>query len=108
MNTSIKFTSCAHRRVVTSEALSSKIAHLETEIMPQSWPAQSKNGFWDLSASKKSQTVLFSKPIVLAGAANSTNLGEKSIFPRFLAYQSLGDQMLSGWEAYMPQASTAR
>ncbi len=58
---------CAHRRVVTSEALSSKIAHLETEIMPQSWPAQSKKGFWDLSASKKSQRVLFSKPIVLAG-----------------------------------------
>jgi len=38
----------------------------------------------------------------------STNLGVKSTFPRFRAYQSLSNQMLSGWEAYVPQPSTAR
>jgi len=34
---------------------------------------------------------------------DNANLGQKSIFPRFRAYQSFGDQMLTGWEAYEPR-----
>ena len=39
---------------------------------------------------------------------DSAKLGEKLIVPRFRADQFLGEQMLTGWEAYEPQASTDR
>ena len=68
-----------------------------------------KKWFWGtLYPSLALQTFLFSKPKISHRGHDSANLGEKSIFPGFRAYQSLGDQMLTGWEAYEPQASTAR
>jgi hypothetical protein len=69
----------------------------------------SKKWFWGtLYPSLALQTFLFSKPKIYHRGHDSANLGEKSIFPGFRAYQSLGDQMLTGWEAYEPQASIAR
>ena len=76
--------------------------------MPQSCPRRSKIGFGNLSPEFNPSSGPLLEAKFSHQGYDSANLGEKSIFPRFRAYQSLGDQMLTGWEAYEPQASTAR
>jgi hypothetical protein len=65
-----------------------------TEIMPQSWPQRSKNGFGDLLGRVKSPQRSSSQSQFLSQVAK---LGGTSIFSRFRADQPLGDQMLTGW-----------
>jgi hypothetical protein len=52
-----------------------------------------------LAPSEGFKTITNSQPHLPHSGHVSTDLGVKSIFPRFRAYKSLGDQMLSGWGA---------
>jgi len=55
-----------------------------SEIMRQPWPAQFKNGFWDLFARGKSPKVSVLEAESSPRRHDSKNFAEKVIFPRIL------------------------
>ena len=69
-----------------------------TQVVPHTKLLISQRGF---GASLAEQN-LPNDPLIEANSScrdqNSTNWGGKSIFPKFRAYQSHDDQMLSAWE----------
>ena len=79
-----------------------------SEIMRQPWPPQSKMFLGIPLPVYKPGKFPFFITKLSGGRHDSANFAEKVIFPKFLAYHPLCEQILCESAAYEPQASTAR